>query len=108
VDVPFQVPAHAATPRLRGTFRSFRKEGGADRSDDNANVEFLVLNDQQFTDLVNGHAGEAVFSADAAHEQEVNTSLPPTINRPETYHLVFRNVAKGVNKSVAADFHVDF
>jgi len=108
VDVPFQVPAHAATPQLRGTYRSFRKEGGTQKSDASANVEFLVLNEQQFKDLLNGHDSDAVFSADASHEQEVNTSLPPTIERPATYHLIFRNDAKAVKKSVEADFHIDF
>jgi hypothetical protein len=108
VDVPFQVPAHAATPQLRGAYRSFRKEGGAQQSDAGADVEFLVLNEQQFKDLRNGRAGEAVFSADAAHEQEVNASLPPTVDQPATYHLIFRNDAKAMKKSVEADFHIDF
>lgn len=109
VQLAFQVPAHAATPHLRGNYQSFLKQTGVSYNDADAAIEFLVLNEQQYTDFLNGRAGESTFSAEDAHEQEVNTSLPPTLDQPVNYHLVFRNnVRTSQNKFVKADFRMEF
>jgi hypothetical protein len=109
VDLPFDIPAHAASAQLRGAYHSFAQGAGAETSDDIANVDFLLLNQQQYTDLVNGRPNETVFAAEDAHDQEVNFSFPPTLDRPARYYLVFRNGAPGkVRKLVQADFRVDF
>src|SRR5260370_37612813 len=76
IKVPFEIPAHAATPHLHGTFRSFVQQAGAQSGDDSANVDFLVLNQQQYSELANGRPSEAPFSADATHEQVMNLGLP--------------------------------
>src|SRR5580765_2002475 len=107
VDLPFNVPPHAATPQLRGNFRSFFQASGKPTSDTEADVEFHVLNDQEFSNFLNGKPSEALFSADATHNQEVNASLPPTLNQSATYHLVFLNESRK-KKVVHADFRVDF
>ena len=107
VDLPFDVPPHAATPQLRGNFRSFFQASGKPTSDTDADVEFHVLNDQEFSNFLNGKPSEALFSADATHNQAVNASLPPTLNQSATYHLVFLNESRK-KKVVQADFHVDF
>jgi len=113
VNLPFEVPAHAASPQLRGSYRSFAKPAGGKpgetESSDAANVEFLVLNEAQYAEFLHGHDSEAIFSADDAHDQEVNTTLPMTINQPAKYFLVFRNSSpKTGKKLVQADFHIDF
>ena len=109
VQVTFEVPAHAATPRLHGNYESFFKQAGGQGGDTDAQIELLVLNEQQFTGFLNKRAGEATFSADDAHAQEVNTSLPPTLNQPEKYHLIFRNNSRGPEKKfVQADFRMEF
>jgi hypothetical protein len=113
VNLPFEVPAHAANPQLHGSYRSFVKPAGGKpgetESTDAANVEFLVLNEAQYAQFLNGHDSEAIFSADDAHDQEVNTGLPVTINQPAKYFLVFRNNApKAGKKLVQADFRIDF
>ena len=102
-----EVPAHAANPQLRGSYQSFVRHGGMLSSDD-ANLEFLVLNDQQYAEFVKGHGSEAVFSADEAHDQEVNTGLPPTFQQPAKYYLIFRNGLHAPAKVVQADFRLDF
>jgi hypothetical protein len=108
VQVPFELPAHAASPRLRGSYRSFQKVPG-EQNDDSAGIAFLVLNDQQFNDFVHGRAGEATFSADDARQQEVNTGLPPTMNQAQKYHLLFLNNSQGKDKKfVQADFRMEF
>jgi len=113
VNVPFEVPAHAFSPQLRGNYRSFVRPAGGKpgetESSDAANVEFLVLNEAQYAEFLNGHDIEAIFSADDAHDQEVNTALPPTVNQPAKYYLVFRNSSpKADKKVVQADFRIDF
>jgi hypothetical protein len=109
VSVAFEVPAHAATPQLRGTYRSFLKPAGAPSDDLDGDVEFLVLNAQQYGDFASGHAGEAVFSAEDSHSQEANVSLPPTRNQAVKYYLIFRNNSPTAGKKfVQADFHIDF
>jgi hypothetical protein len=106
-DLPFQVPPHAATPQLHGTFRSFLPASAKPTSDTDADVEFHLLNDQEYSNFLNAKPSQALFSADATHDEEVNASLPPTLNRPVTYHLVFRNESRK-KKVVQADFRLDF
>ncbi len=106
-DLPFEVPAHASTPQLHGTFLSFLQVSGKPTSDTNADVEFRLLSDQEFSNFLNAKPSEALFAADATHNEEVNTSLPPTLNKPATYHLVFLNDSR-TRKVVQADFRIDF
>lgn len=108
VDLPFEVPAHAYGPQLHGSFQSFIQAGGAP-STAPGDVEFMLLNDQQYSDLLAGHPGDAMFSADAAHDQEVNANLPPTLNKRVKYHLIFRNAEPKTGKRVVkAEFQIDF
>ncbi len=109
VDLPFEIPAHASTPQLHGTYRSFLEQAGAQSGDSGAEVEFLLMNEKQFADLLSGRPGEATFSAEDAHSQEVNFSIPPTFGQPAKYYLIFRNNSAGKEKMyVQADFRVDF
>ena len=103
VQIAFQVPAHAASPRLRGTYST------RPVADGDAAVEFLVLNESQYTDFLKRRSGDTTFSAEEAPAGEVNASLPPTINQPARYHLVFRNNSRhGAQKVVQADFRMEF
>lgn len=109
VQLAFEVPANASNPQLRGTYQSFVKHGGALSSEAEADVEFLVLNAKQYDDFLSGRPGEAVFSAEDSHSQEVNSSLPPTLDEPAKYYLIFRNNSRTPGKKmVQADFHIDF
>ena len=106
VNWPFEVPAHAANPQLRGTYRAFLKVGNA-LSPDPADVELLLLSEQQYGELIAGHPGDVILSAPSS--QEVATSLPPTLDQPAKYHLVFRNHSgKAAKKVVRADLWIDF
>jgi hypothetical protein len=111
VDVPFELPPHASTPNLRGTYRSFLAQSGQgeEAPDDQAEVEFLVLNDSQFADLLAGRPVDAVFSADAVSNGEVDFTMPPTFAKPAKYHLIFRNSSPAKEKTaVQTDFRLDF
>lgn len=107
-DFSFEIPAHAANPQLHGTYRAFAHTAGATR-DESADVEFLLLNELQYQAVVGGQPSDALFSAPASHNQDVNFALPASSDRPVKYYLVFRNVPGGpARKIVHADFAVDF
>ena len=108
VQLSFEVPAHALTPRLNGRYRSFLK-AGAEPGEDEAEIELLVLDEGQYREFLANRTGEAVFTAEQSSDQQVNAYLPPTLDRAQSYHLVFLNNSKGPErKFVEADFHVEF
>jgi hypothetical protein len=105
---PFEVPPHAALPHLHGIFESFVGQvHGA--SDDSANIDFLILNEEQQADFASNRQGEALFSVESSHNQAVNFDLPSSQSQPVKYYLVFRDPQgrKG-SKVVEANFRVDF
>ena len=105
---PFEIPAHATQPHLHGLFESsLGKPHGP--SDERANVEFMILNQEQEDAAEANRASDALFSADASHNQAVNLDLPPSLDQPVKYYIVFRN-PDGVktSKAVNANFRVDF
>src|ERR1700680_4342413 len=105
---PFEIPAHAVRPHLHGIFQSFAGQvHGA--SDDTANIDFFILTQEQEADSASSRANEALFSVEASHNQAVNFDLPPSMNQPVKYYLVFRNPGGGKSgKAVEATFRVDF
>lgn len=107
----FEVPVHTAIPRLHGTFKSFIRQQGEDNlSDDSTDVDFLLLNADQFTDFSHGHFdGTALYSVDPTHDHEVEFMLPPTQEQPVKYYVVFRNSPGGAAlKYVEANFSLNF
>ncbi|HTW59927.1 MAG TPA: hypothetical protein VMD99_17500 [Terriglobales bacterium] len=107
-NLAFEIPAHASSPKLRGTYRSFIQHTGTKTSEE-ANVELLLLNEQQFSDLVHQQPGDAMFSAEGAPDQEISFTLPPTLNHPVKYYLVFRNDSGSAGKAtVQSDFRIDY
>ena len=105
---PFEIPAHASQPHLHGIFQSFVGQvHGA--SDETANISFLILNEEQNAAFVENRPSEAVFSVEDSHNQAVNFDLPPSMNKPVKYYLVFRNSeGSKSSKVVEANFRVDF
>jgi hypothetical protein len=109
VSLPFEIPAHAAMPHLRGNFKSFATKVGIQSNEHSADVDFLVLNEQQYADFTNGNPSATVFSMDAAHDQTVDVELPPSFNQSAKYYLVFRNTPGGdAKKTVQADLTVEY
>jgi hypothetical protein len=103
---PFEIPAHAVQPHLHGIFESFVGQlHGA--SDESANIDFLIMNQEQQTAFASDRPSEALFDVDASHNQAINFDLPASMNQPVKYYLVFRN-PQGKSKVVEANFRVDF
>lgn len=107
-EFEFEVPAHAAMPHLHGIFESFVGQvHGA--SDDSANIDFLILNEEQHDDFAQNHSSDTMFAVEASHNQAVNFDLPASLNRKAKYYLVFRNPeGSKSSKVVEADFRVDY
>ena len=104
----FEIPPHAVSPQLHGTYRSFL-QGSVQSSDEDANVDLLLMNDQQYANFLKGRPADTVFFVDSSHDQDVNCGLPATLDHSVQYHLVFRNGSSNAEKKVVqADFRVDF
>ena len=105
----FEIPPHAASPQLHGTYRSFLQQGAAQSSDEDANVDLLLMNGRQYADFLKRRPADTVFSVDSSHNQDVNFELPATRDQPVQYYLVFRNSSSSAEKKVVqADFRIDF
>lgn len=104
------VPAHAARPRVHGTFQSFVKnDSGSLVSNESANLDLVLLNEQEFGEFRNGRQGTATYTLDPAYDQMVDFAIASTLEEQRTYYLVFRNPPGGPKvKFVKADFTASF
>lgn len=106
----FAVPPHQDNTRLRGTFRSFTNRSDPDSTNDrNANVDVILLNEQEFNEFMHGQPQSVTYELDSAHNDTVDWRVPTTYAEPQTYHLIFSNSEGGAEtKFVQADFTVSF
>jgi hypothetical protein len=108
VNFPFIIPAHAATPQLRGHYQSFTRQDGTQSADENSGVGFLLMNEEQYSDFINRRPVDALFSVDSSPDQDINFGLPSSLSQPAKFYLVFRNSPGEGRKTVKADFAVAF
>lgn len=108
VNFPFEIPAHAVTAQLRGTYRSFVAQQSVQASDETADVAFLLMNEEQYATFIKGGSPDVLMNLEPSHAQDVNFGLPASRELPVKYHLVFRNNPGEGKKIIQADFHVDF
>jgi hypothetical protein len=103
------VPAHQGNARVRGTFRSFTKRNDPDSSDRSADVDLLLLNDEEFNQFLHGQPESVTYELNSAHNQMVDWWIPATRQDAKTYHLVFVNSTDDIKtKFVKADFTLTF
>ncbi len=104
------VPPHAARPRVHGTFQSFiTNDAGSMVSNESANVDLVLLNEDEYAEFHNGKQGTATYTLDPAYDQIVDCALASTLDQSRTYYLVFRNSPGGPKtKVVKADFTASF
>ncbi len=105
-----EVPPHTAIPRIHGTFQSFvPRPGDEDLSDDTTDVQFLLMDPEQFSDYSRGQGGTALYTVESTHDHEVEYVLPPTRDTSAKYYVVFVNAPGGAPvKSITADFSLSF
>ncbi len=108
VNFPFTIPAHAVSPRLKGTYRSFVGQQRIQDNAETADIDLLVISEQQYTALHAGRPADPVFTSDPAHNQDINFDLPASHDQPIRYYRVFRNDPRDGKKIVRADVTVYF
>jgi hypothetical protein len=107
-DFPFTLPPHSLSPRLHGNFRSFAQDS-PDSEGKSAEIELLLMNDQEFSSFVHRQPGDVSFAADPSTQQTVDFVLKSTLDQPKRYHLVFHNSSpNGRSLLVDANFTVSF
>jgi hypothetical protein len=106
----FEVPPHTLNPRLNGTFKSYTDRSAPDSSsNETANIDVMLLNEQEYDDFKRGRLGNATYDLDASHYQNVGWRVPSTLENAQKYHLVFSNLPGGAKtKFVKADFTISF
>lgn len=105
----FMIPAHQGNARLHGSFRSFAKRNDLDSSDRSADIDLLLLNDEEFNQFLHGQPQSVTYELNSAHNRMVDWWIPATRDNAKTYHLVFINSTDEVNpKFVQADFTLTF
>ena len=105
----FTIPAHQSNAKLHGTFRSFTKRNDPDSGDRSADVDLLLLNDEEFSQFQHGEPQSVTYELNSAHNQMVDWWVPATRAEAKTYHLVFINSADDIKlKFVQADFTLTF
>lgn len=107
---PFDVPAHVITPRLEGEFSSFMQGSGGERiADESADVELMVMTQEQYDAFEQKRSAESVYAIDPSHDHGVSISLPATQDTPVRYYAVFRRNNDGKKPIwVKADLKAEF
>lgn len=89
--LPFDVPPHQLTPRLQGSFSSFvQGEGGARISDESADVELMVMTEDQYEAYIHKRSAESMYAIEPSHDHGVSIALPATQGDGAHYFAVFR------------------
>jgi len=104
------IPPHCLHPRLHGNFKSFHfGEQGNRLSDEAANIDALLLDEQQFTDFAKGPLDATTRSAQNTHDQQIDWALPSSFDNPRKFYLIFNNASgKPKTKMVDADLTLSF
>ncbi len=103
------IPAHQNNTRLHGTFRSFTRRNDPDSSDRSADIDLLLLTDEEFNQFQHGQPQSVTYELNSVHNQMIDWWIPATRAEAKTYHLVFINSADDIKiKFVQADFTLTF
>src|SRR5215813_5189697 len=94
----FDVPPHVLSPKLKGEFSSFvQGPGGAHINNETADVELLVMTDEQFEAFQHKTSAESLYAIEPSHDHGVSISLPATQSDAAHYFAVFRRANDGKN-----------
>lgn len=90
----FVVPVHSIRPELRGKFASHQ-----------ANIQVLLLNEEEFAVFARGEDGTVTFTTDPSDGGEVDWAINSPMAQPQKYFLIFRSASRHSSGGVVdADF----
>jgi len=101
----FVIPPHTVSPRLHGSFQSSIGHSSSESAKD-ADIELMLLNAQQYDDFLHGRQGDATFEVESSG-RTVDFLLPAAHDKPQEYHLVFRDPEARARLFVKAEFAVN-
>jgi len=106
----FEVPPHALTPRLQGEFKSFMQgTGGARIADESADVELMVMTEDQYDAFTHKRSAESLYAIEPSHDHGVSIALPTTQADTVHYYVIFSRTTDGKSPVwVNADLNVKF
>jgi hypothetical protein len=105
----FIVPPRTIHPELHGSFRSMVAGHGALPSGHRANIQLLLLNQQEFDNFAHGREETATFTNDPSDGGRVDWALASPMFEAQKYYLIFRNSPQASStKIVDADFTLSF
>ena len=76
----FEIPAHAAMPRLTGSYKSYVAKVEIQSSQDSANVDFFVLTDEQYAGYASDGTIDSLFSASRLPRPERRCQPSPVLH----------------------------
>ena len=102
---PFELPAHAKNPKLRGSFQAVI--GSKDPYDTSVNVDLLLMTEAEFKDYAQSRVDTAVTSWVNRRQETVDYELSLPEDEPVKYELVFRGTTSTSKiRMVQASFSV--
>jgi hypothetical protein len=106
----FEVPARCIHSQVQGNFTSYTQGNQGHRvSNEDANIDLLLLDEQQLKDFKHGPGGTVTRSVESSYVQAIDWALNSTLDQPRKYYLVFNNSSgKPPIKFVEADFTLSF
>jgi len=94
---------------LHGRFRSVVAGHGALPTAQGANIQLLLLNQQEFDNFSHGREETATFTSDPSDGGRVDWALASPLFEAQKYYLIFRNAPEASStKIVDADFTLSF
>jgi len=105
----FIVPPRTIHPELHGSFRSMVAGHGGAPTGRSANIQVLLLNQQEFDNFAQGREGTATFTNEPSDGRRVDWALVSPMFEAQKYYLIFRNSPEASStKIVDADFTLSF
>jgi hypothetical protein len=105
----FVVPPRTIHPELHGSFRSSVVGHGSVFTGRRANIQVLLLNQQEFDNFAHGHEGTSSFTDDPSDSGRIDWNLASPMFEAQNYYLIFRNSPDASSrKMIDADFTLSF
>jgi hypothetical protein len=83
--------------------------GGARIADESADVELMVMSEEQYDEFAHRRSAESLYAIEPSHDHGVSIALPATQDTEVRYYVVFRRTTDAKSPVwVNADLTVEF